>query len=1083
MKRTLKICAVVVAMLVVCGVVAALVVDVDGMINEQIAKQKPEIEAKLGRKVEVGKVSARLLPSIRGEVESVRIEADPNRKEQDRPLLELGSVRFEVSLWDAVTSLGKRITLSEVVVSKLKVNVVRHADGTVSYQDILDRQPKEAPKEEPAGPMSPETQELLRNFAIGEARIEDAELRLVDLATPTGKPAESFIKKLNLRLENVRLTKPVSLHLDAALFSDATNFELDVSAGPFPADLDFKGPPPLNSLKVKLTSVDLSRLSPYLPSKGIARIDSAVASADWQVGAISKDQPLPVKGTFELKQVQLGGGEKFDVSLAADLSADLSKLGVQIARLDLKVGSIELAMKGALEDLAAAPKFKDFTVSSKSLSPGALLAYYPAAKADLPEGLKLSGAAHLDVKATGDAARQKLSAVLDLAPLGIHYPGKLNKPKGMPMALSVAGDFSANEARLENLGVLLDDLDLRIRGTVKNFADPAFDLTAAAKPFSFDRLVRLAPAIGEELAKQKAKASGVGQLDGYLKGTQTNLDGKLELTLAGMKLDVPGTKVDGDMKMTARAVGNPKANLKADVQFDASQALIQVKEVMNKGVKTPLKLAMSLERTPERLDVRKFDLQLAELGLKVTGGIDYPKNAVDVRVDLERLDLEKLAKTITAIPAARVKNSFVGFRMAISGDPDRMETIELALTELSARIGRSDLAGSMRVKNPKKPEVTMTTRSTLLDLDELFPDDGKSKEKKEKKPTAAASAGDDPELKGYKFTGDFEAKTVVYEGSQLTGFQCRVKLAEGVLDLEECTFGAYGGSVSAKGTQAEIWRGKMPFKAQVVAKDIEIGQALSEQTRYGAVLQGKTNLDLRLSGQGYDTPSLEKFLVGSIDLGMKQGRFAKASLAESVVGQLGQLNQAAGSKAAALTNNNQIRDLAAKLEVKDGKMRLTQPVTFDLDGGKATLEGAVGIAGKLFLKGIYLLPGANLGKLTQGRCSSNEPLPIPVEIAGSLDGPEYKPEVTGIARSLFDSCLKSQAATAVKDAVKAKLGVEVPTTTDDAKKRLEAETAKQKAELEAKARAEADRRAAELRKKAEDEAKKKAAGMLKGFGF
>jgi hypothetical protein len=1090
MKRALKIVGIavgaVVALLVLAGVAVALFVDLDKIVNEQLAKHRPEIEERLGRKVEVGKVATRLFPSLTVQLESVTVAGE---KDGDPALMTVGPIRVEVALWDAIVSRGERIFVKEVVVSDLKVHLVRHADGTLSYDDILARQQKKAEGAPEPEPTKEEKGQGLGGFRLGEFRVENAELRMVDHATSTGKPAESHIRKLNLRVSDVRGGAPLTVRLDAALFADATNFELDATYGPLPATAEPPEEAALRALRLKMTAVDLSRLSPYLPASAGARIDSALASADWELGQMVPGKPFGVKGFFEVKQLQLEGGAKFDLRLATDLSVDPAGPGVDIAAFELGVGEVKLTASGALRTLATSPTFRDFKVQSTTLSPDALLSYYPPARADLPPGTRFSGAARFDVLASGDAQKQTLNAKVDLGPLDVHYPGTLVKPAGVPLGVEVKGEFTSKDAVLERLALVLDELELVVRGTVKDFDKPAFNLTATARPFSLDRIVRLVPSVREGLQAQKANASGKGRLDAHLKGTQQNLDAALDFSLDGMKLDVPGTRLDGDLRLLATAQGDPSKSLRAKLDFDANNAVIRIKDVMDKGLKTPLRLDLALQRTANRLDVEKFDLRLAELGLRIQGGIDYPKNVVDVRVQMDRLDLEKFSRTVTALPPARVKGSHLGMKLEVRGDPDRMETLTLAMTDVDARIGRSDLRGEVLLKNPVRPDLTMKVRSKVLDLDELLgseePKGGKEPAQKAEAPKQQkAPPADDPELRKYKVFAQLDADRVIYEGTELTKFRGVVRLEDGRLLLEDATFNAYGGTVSARGTEAEIWRGQMPFKANVTATGIELGQALSDQTRYGNVLQGKTDLNLRLTGKGYQTADLEQFLHGAIDLSMKQGRFNKGSVTDGVVSRLDGLGKIPGVTLQPLRGENAIKDLVAKLEVKDGKLTLVQPVTFALDQGRATLGGAVGIGGKLFLDGTYHLPGTVVGSATGGKCRSDKELPIPLAIVGSIDGPEYQPRPAAAVRSLVEACVTQAAADAAADKLKSKLGVTVPTNVDDAKQRAQAEADRARAEAEAKARAEAEKRAAEQKRKAEEAAKSKAKDALKkGFGF
>ncbi len=1103
MKRALKFVGIglgaLIGLLLLGVVIAGLVIDLDGLVNAQIAQAKPKIEAQLGRQLEVGPVTTSVFPTLGGSVKSVRIAADAAHPEDDQPLLQIGEVRFSVSLWKALLTLGKKVNVNEIAVSDLSVSLVRYKDGTLSYQDILDRQAKAgaepAPADAPAKPMEPAVQEYLRGLSIDSLRVENARFRLVDYATPTGQRAESVVQKVNLRMNDVRVTEPIRIALDAAIFSDQTNFKLETAVGPLPADLQISGLVPLGKTTLDVNQVDLSKISPYLGKGSLGQVDSAVATMKYEISEVTDARPFEVNGFLEVKKLQLQGGRPFDVRTDTQLTTDLGKGSAQIRKLDLKIGEVGLTASGGFSDLNGAPKFKDFVLRSNNLSPGVLLSYYPAAKKDLPEGFQIDGVAKLDFTASGDAERQQVKGIFDLTPLDIVYPGTLLKPRGVPLALRIDGAVSSVDALLQELALQIDELDLVVRGSVKNFTQPQFDLKASAKPFRFERVARLLPQVAEGLKEKKAKAEGQGKLEGHLKGSMQRLDAALDFALVNVKLNIPGTQLDGDMTLVAKALGDPQKDLKAELKFNANQALIKVNKLMDKGVKTPLALDLALSRTPERLDLNKFDLKLAELGLKVQGGIDYAKDFIDVKVDLDRLDLEKLSNTITALPKNKMKNSFLDFQLAITGDPDQLETVALDVKTLHAKIGRSDLQGTALIKNPLAPDMKLKLTSQNLDLDELFPpksdaEKAEAKKKKDSKKEEEQPAEDDPELKKYAFDGDFDFKRIWVENTELRNFKGIVKLKDGVLTLEDCTFNVFDGTVTAKGTQAEIWRGKVPFKANLAMKGIDMNQALSSQTKYKNVLEGKADLNLNLAAVGTDTADLEKTLSGMFDLSMKEGRFTKASLLESTTGSMVKpLSAVPGMQVKSMGGSNAIRDLAAAFEVMEGKMKLKKPVGFNLDGNRAQLDGAIGIVGKLFLTGTYFLPGTVLSGLTGGKCSAAGELPIPIAIEGTVDSPSYRPDVSGVMKGAMDQCLKGAAAAAAQQKL------------DDAKRKAEEKVNRRKAEAEASARAEAERRRqeaeaaankakadAEARARAEAEKKKKAAeeaakNKLKGLKF
>ncbi|MBS2032733.1 MAG: AsmA family protein [Deltaproteobacteria bacterium] len=1108
MKLLKRLAIAVVALVVLVGaafVAAAFFLDLDKVVNAQIAQHKPELEAKLGRKLTVGAVKTEIFPTLGARIDGLTIEPDANHKEDDKPLLQIHDVGFEVSLWDALISRGKDVRIQRVYVDGLEVNVVRYADGRLSYQDILDRQPKgdDAPAK-PSEPMSPETLELIKNASIGEVHLGDAQVRFVDYDTPTHNRAEEFIKHLNLEVKDIRVTSPIHVHVDAAIFADAKNFELDTAVGPLPADLQLQGTPPMGETALKVSAVDLARLAPYLGPAVPARIDSAVADADLKVNGPSADGATSLDGFVQVKNVRVAGGTPFEFRTDAKLKADAKKLALDVEKLDIHLGDIAISMSGGLSDLATKPTFRDFTVKSTTLNPGLLYAYYPPAKDGLPPGFKLDGAASLDVKASGDASKQTVNANLDLANLEILDPGALAKPKGVPMGVKVDGTFAGNDAKLERAEAILDQLDLVASGTVKNFASPDFDLQLSAKPFAFDRVARLLPSLKDALEKQHATAQGEGQISGHLEGTLANLDAALNLGLTGVKLDAAGTKLDGALTLKASAKGDPSKNLVADVSIDGQGATIVLPGTLDKAASTPMLLQAHVERSPSQVDVKTFDVKFAELSMHAGGSFDMVKGETKLAVDVAPLDLEKFAKTVTAIPATKAKGGKVDVKVAVQGNPNKLETMTLAIDPLDVKYADSDLRGTLTVRNLVKPDATMNVRCQKLDIDQLLALDDSPAAASTPEQKKKAAEVDNPKLKELTFSGTFDAKELIYSKTDLTNFRGIVHLKDGVLTLSDATFGVYGGSVSAKGTTAEIWKGKMPFHAKLNVKNIDVGQALSAKTKYGGVLQGRGDFNLDLAGEGFETAELEQALTGNIDASLTQGHYSAASLTQSVLGGFGPtLAKIPGMKVTNAQATNAINDLVATFEVKQGKMQLKKPMALALDGGKLTLDGAIGIAGGLFLTGTYGLPGQVLSSVTGGKCKVAGAVPIPVKINGTAAAPAFAPDVAGAASNVLQACLTGKAGE-VLDQAKAQAEAQAKAAADNAKQQAaqaaqqakaqadaQAQAAKQQAQAKAdqekkaadaaaaKAKADADAKA----KKAADDAAKKAKDALGGIHF
>ncbi|HEY3448607.1 MAG TPA: AsmA family protein [Myxococcales bacterium] len=1032
MKRVLKILGigigVLVLLVVVAAVLVALFVDLDKVVNDQIVKAKPKIEEKLGRKVAVGTVATRIFPVLGGSVADVAIAPDPTHPEDDRPLLKIKSVGFDIALWEALKSRGKSIVVTDLYVEGLQVNLVRYKGGRLSYQDILDRQPKEEPAAAAKGdskPLSPEVLEYLRAVSVDALRVVDAEIRLADHDTPTGKLAEDYVRKLNLRLNDLRLSDPIRVKLEAAVFAEKPNFELETTVGPLPQDLDFKGLPHIAGVKVRISDVDLGKVTPYLGPAVPVKVASALLSTQWDVGEVSLEKPVTVAGSLAVRQLQLVGGQKFDLSLEAKAKADLKNIGMEIEKLQLKVGTVELAMSGALLDLAKVPRFKDFTVRSTTLDLDQLLAYYPAAAKSLPPGSKLEGIATLDARASGDAGKQTVVAGADLSALHVLIPGTFVKPKGTPLKLSVNGEFTASDANLRQLGLVLDELDLGVKGTVKNFDKPTLDLTLAAKPFSFDRIVRLLPQAGQALTEQNAKASGDGSIAGHVKGTLTDLDAAFDLSLTGVKLDIPDTHLDGALTVSVAVVGNPKRDLRAAVVVDADKAVIKIKDTLDKTAATPMLVQLDADRRGELVTLKRLSVLFAELKLDATGTFDLGKGTTALNVSMPRVDLEKLSKTVTAIPADKAKKAFFDANIGVVGNPNKLETMAVELTSLDVRIGRSDLQGTVKIANLVKPRAQIDVRSQLLDLDEL---QGSQAATKPAAPGGPSQPGpktppkDDPSLKDYRFTGKVDLKRVIVSKTELTDVKGDLELVDGVLTLKQCNLRAFDGNVSATGTRAEIWKGRMPFTANLTVKGLDMNKVLSSKTQYANSLHGKADLDLKASGEGFETAELEQKLLGSLRLGLIDGKLTKASLTQSVLGGFTALDKVPGVQtqkvAKAIVSDNAIKNLAAAIDIRDGKLNLSKPLNLNLDGNKVVLGGAIGIGGKLFLTGDYYVPASLVNQLTSNKCKATSDLRVPVAINGTITAPEFRPNAEPVIAGLLQACLQGEVGKQVQDVAK-----------------------------------------------------------------
>ncbi|HWV36901.1 MAG TPA: AsmA family protein [Vulgatibacter sp.] len=1082
MKRVLRTVAISLAALALLfvGASAAVyaLVDLDALVADQVERLKPALEEELGREIEVGAIHTRFFPTLGARIEGLEVAG----VDGGEPLARVGAIGFDVNLLRAILSFGKRIELGAVYVDGLEARIERAADGTLSFQDILDRQARKEPAKDD-GP-SPKVLELAQQVSIGEVRVADASVVLVDRQTASGEPATSHIRRIDLRMRDVRLGDPIAIRLSGALFRDTTNLELAAVVGPLPADLALDGLPRIADLKLHLDQVNLGPLSPYLPREMPAKVESAVVSADWEIPELANGRPVQVAGFLAVDSLRLQGGDPFELRLDARLRADPGSASLRIDEAKLRAAGMEVTASGALENLSTEPRFQDFSIATSGIRPARILAIFPAAGAGLPEGARIDGAMALSVDASGDRDRQTFVAKVDLGGLDLFIPGAIAKPAGTAFSFAADGELAPGRASLRGARLQLDELLVEASGTVENFAAPRYDFHFAAPPFSFDRLVRLMPRAGEELRKAGATADGSGSLKGHLKGAPGSVDFAVDLGFDGMRADLPSLRVEGSARARAAAKGDPAGDLSVDLLVDAGSSVIRAEGAMDKAAGTPLLVDVAARRQGSSFRFDRFDVRLADLRMTATGALAADGTG-DLTMRVHPVDLEKLALTFPAIPGERVKGGSLEAEVGVSGDPSRLATVSLDLRSLRARLGRSDLSVQATVRNLEAPDVTATVRSSLLDLDALRGVEPAKPEDPPKEPPA-----DDPELRKYRFRGDFRAGRLVMGGRTLDDVVAKVRLEDGELSVEQATFRLYGGSFSANGSRASIWRGRMPFHAKLSGSGMDVGRMIEEETGRSSPLKGRADVALDLEGVGTERVDLEKHLTGTGSLGMREGRTSGLGLSRAVFGDLSGLPPGVKDR---LAVDEPLRDLAARFEVRAGRMELREPLAFAVDGSPVALGGAIGIFGDLHLDGTYELAARRLEQLTGGACKASRNPVIPVRITGPASRPQVRPDGGRIAAELAQACLLGKAGSVVdgllgeggaRKAAEAKeqLEQEAAAKAAAAKAELDAQAARAKAEADRlKAEAEAKRKAAEeaAKKKAADEAKK----LKKRLGF
>ena len=133
------------------------------------------VKAILGRDVKVGQISTSFVP-LGVEVRDIVVAG---RTDKDDPLLKLDSVFFSAGVWAAIKSAGTKLSLNAMILDGLTINLVREADGSLSYEDVVKRLTDGPPPEEAPKPLDPEVVMVIKQLELKRIALENARFRLL----------------------------------------------------------------------------------------------------------------------------------------------------------------------------------------------------------------------------------------------------------------------------------------------------------------------------------------------------------------------------------------------------------------------------------------------------------------------------------------------------------------------------------------------------------------------------------------------------------------------------------------------------------------------------------------------------------------------------------------------------------------------------------------------------------------------------------------------------------------------------------------------------------------------------------------
>ncbi|MHB8502705.1 MAG: AsmA family protein [Candidatus Acidiferrales bacterium] len=419
MSRTLRIIAIVVAVLIVLVVAVPFLIPVD--------KFRPTIEEKasqaLGRKVQLGNLSLSLISGSLS-AESLSIGDDP--KFSTSPFLTAKSLKVGVEIIPLIFS--KTLNVTGITIESPEVTLLHNPGGQWNYSSLGGAAAKSQQKKAETSPADLSVQK----FSLKDGRI---------IVGSTSSQKRSIYDHVSVVASNFSMTSNFPVTITASLPSGGT-FKLDGTAGPI--DQEDASLTPINA-KLDITSLNLASTGFVDASAGLGGLLDLTADLSSQNGEAE------AKGNAKVsKALFIAGGSPASVPVTVDFNSkyNLRKSTGVLKPSTLKIGSAEAHLNGTYETAGEATVV-NIKLAAKDMPAKDLEAFLPALGIILPKGTSLqAGSLNADLNLAGP-----LSKLITTGNVGL-YNGKLagfDLGSRMSSIASLAGIKSGKDLDIEKL--------------------------------------------------------------------------------------------------------------------------------------------------------------------------------------------------------------------------------------------------------------------------------------------------------------------------------------------------------------------------------------------------------------------------------------------------------------------------------------------------------------------------------------------------------------------------------------------------------------------------------------------------------
>ena len=515
-----------VVVLVVAGLAAFAVRNLNAYLNNNKDWIAQRVESALGRQVSFDEIGVSLLGGFGAQVSNFRIADDPAYSEGDFVRAKNAVVRIRI-----LPALFGRYEVARIVLESPSVTIVRTEEGLNSSTLGTEEKPAEEPE-------SGQT----AAFLVAYVSIEDGQIRYIDrTVTP---PSEIAIEKLDFSATDVSLEAPVKFELGAAVLgSNKQNAHATGSIGPFGGGNPATVPLDLEARVESISTTDLARIQAVAAALPQGLNVSGPVSFDVRASGTLADTQVIARLNAKEADVVYGQAlhKETGVPMEARVDARRTPERIEIADARLAFHTAEANAKGmvTLGDIMT----YDVRLTTDEIS----LAGWDRVLPSLA-GFALGGALELDLQVRrGAEAAPQLDGVLALE-------GVSARKEGTPAieGLSTRATMAGDKVTIEPASFTIGGAPVRLTANVDQLEKPTvvFQLTAPALP---------AGALGFAAEDGSEEVLRDVQIDGTVRTSDTGMNVSAKaVSRSGRLRDVDYSDLSADVRLDdGRAVLDP----------------------------------------------------------------------------------------------------------------------------------------------------------------------------------------------------------------------------------------------------------------------------------------------------------------------------------------------------------------------------------------------------------------------------------------------------------------------------------------------------------------------------------------------